>query len=464
MATGHFLCVGDKTSCGGEIVEGYAGWICNGRPRARAGDAVTCGADGEVYRILGGVSFQILDGKPAAGTLDSVSGCPCSATFFPSSFAESYTHHPAPSRSHGLAPLSLEPMPGPSWASKGPVPVADSTGTVASAEAEEPGFYVVPKTTTYETLETELFPSPSMAVLHKFRALNPRRGQVKAGELIVLSDPNNQRCTYEESLLMGLSAEIHAEVADVSPEAADFAAEHHEQIQRFLDYGSKGIGAAEAMLGQHIHAIEKISKEIEQLHVKTFLLHGNLRSQDFLAERRKLLSQLDARLGGLTRKGIGFPDHPKLKAALGLSSRSMVHHWTKAGAAGQIPGYATHFAGTTAAGEWIKRAGIVGIFIGAGASYTKVQEVCRSGETEACRRVRVTETAAFTGSVAGGILGGIALKHVAGGICLGLGIPTAGMGTIACSLVIVGLGGVGLGILGGLGGEIAGNVIYEHLQ
>jgi uncharacterized Zn-binding protein involved in type VI secretion len=39
MATGHFLCIGDKTNYGGEILEGYAGWISNGRPRARAGAA-----------------------------------------------------------------------------------------------------------------------------------------------------------------------------------------------------------------------------------------------------------------------------------------------------------------------------------------------------------------------------------------------------------------------------------------
>jgi hypothetical protein len=171
----------------------------------------------------------------------------------------------------------------------------------------------VPKTTTYEALEAELFSSPSMDVLRKFRALNPRRGQVKAGELIVLSDPNNQRCTYEESLLMSLSAEIHAEVANVSPEEADFTAEHHEQMQRLLDYGSKGVGVGEAMLGQHIAAIEKILKDIEQLHVRTFVMNGNLRSQDFMAERKLLLTQLDGRLGNLTRKGIGFPDHPKLK-------------------------------------------------------------------------------------------------------------------------------------------------------
>jgi uncharacterized Zn-binding protein involved in type VI secretion len=266
MATGHFLCVADKTSCGGEILEGYAGWISNGRPRARAGDAVSCGVDGQVYAILGGVSFQILDGRPAAGTLDSVSSCPCNATFFPSSFNESYSYDSTPSRAYDLAPLSLKPLPGPNWAMEqaesSPGFVSTKPFASNAIEPQEPEFYVVPKTTTYEALEAELFSSPSMDVLRKFRALNPRRGQVKAGELIVLSDPNNQRCTYEESLLMSLSAEIHADVANVSPEEADFTAEHHEQMQRLLDYGSKGVGVGEAMLGQHIAAIEKILKDI----------------------------------------------------------------------------------------------------------------------------------------------------------------------------------------------------------
>jgi hypothetical protein len=33
------------------------------------------------------------------------------------------------------------------------------------------------------------------AVIAKYRALNPTVDQVKAGQLIVLSDPNNPRCT-----------------------------------------------------------------------------------------------------------------------------------------------------------------------------------------------------------------------------------------------------------------------------
>jgi uncharacterized Zn-binding protein involved in type VI secretion len=468
MATGHFLCVADKTSCGGEILEGYAGWISNGRPRARAGDAVSCGVDGQVYAILGGVSFQILDGRPAAGTLDSVSSCPCNATFFPSSFNESYSYDSTPSRAYDLAPLSLKPLPGPNGAMEqaesSPGFVSTKPFASNAIEPQEPGFYVVPKTTTYEALEAELFSSPSMDVLRKFRALNPRRGQVKAGELIVLSDPNNQRCTYEESLLMSLSAEIHAEVANVSPEEADFTAEHHEQMQRLLDYGSKGVGVGEAMLGQHIAAIEKILKDIEQLHVRTFVMNGNLRSQDFMAERKLLLTQLDGRLGNLTRKGIGFPDHPKLKTALGLSSRSLVHHWSKAGTTGSIPGYATHFSHIVRASRYIKYGGFLGIALGGVASYMKVQEVCQAGETEGCKRIRFTETGSFLGSTA---LGGFAASAgigVAGSICLVVGVSTAGLGLLVCGIAIAGVAGFGGGVIGGMIGERGGEFLYEKFH
>jgi hypothetical protein len=69
-------------------------------------------------------------------------------------------------------------------------------------QPQEPGFYIVPKSTTAEELEARLFPSANPAVIAKFKALNPNLGQVKAGQLIVLSDPENLQCTLEEARLM----------------------------------------------------------------------------------------------------------------------------------------------------------------------------------------------------------------------------------------------------------------------
>ncbi|MHA6194503.1 PAAR domain-containing protein [Pseudomonas wadenswilerensis] len=79
---GYYIRVGDKTSCGGQVIEGTPDRTLDGIAQARMGDAVTCGVTGQIYRILGGVAHDTIEGIPAAGTLDSFSGCPCSATLY----------------------------------------------------------------------------------------------------------------------------------------------------------------------------------------------------------------------------------------------------------------------------------------------------------------------------------------------------------------------------------------------
>ncbi|WPX57747.1 MULTISPECIES: hypothetical protein [unclassified Pseudomonas] len=65
----------------------------------------------------------------------------------------------------------------------------------AIPRAQEPGFYIVPESTTADKLEAQLFTTRHPAVIAKFKALNPNLDQVKAGQMIVLSDPNNLQCT-----------------------------------------------------------------------------------------------------------------------------------------------------------------------------------------------------------------------------------------------------------------------------
>lgn len=78
MAIGHYIRRGDRTTCGGVVLEGHPSFSMHGVPVARAGDKVTCGKDGQRYVIAGGFQhFMISEG--VAGTLDSVSTCPCRA-------------------------------------------------------------------------------------------------------------------------------------------------------------------------------------------------------------------------------------------------------------------------------------------------------------------------------------------------------------------------------------------------
>ncbi|MCC8456061.1 S-type pyocin domain-containing protein [Photorhabdus aegyptia] len=81
MAIGYFLLVGDKTTCGGQIITGDHTMTFNGRATAREGDTVTCGKHPGTYTIVGGVSDVFDMGRKLAGTLDSVSTCPCRARF-----------------------------------------------------------------------------------------------------------------------------------------------------------------------------------------------------------------------------------------------------------------------------------------------------------------------------------------------------------------------------------------------
>jgi len=342
-------------------------------------------------------------------------------------------------------------------------PEAPAEKPAAAKPIAEPGFYIVQQVMPRSALEAALFDKPDGATLEKFSRLNPHvTGYAKPGQLIVLSDPNNPQCTREEALLMEAAQKVDAALKPMSDEEASFMVRYRSQIESVLSQGSTSIGVGESIFAKNLEDVKTSLKEIETLHQKSFQRDGHLRSPEFFDERARLFAKLDRQLNGLTRKGIGFPDHPSLKSALGISSKSLVHHWTLAGAPGQIPGYATHAEGVARAAKVVKYGGWVGTAVGGGASYMKVQEVCAAGNKDACEKIKYTEGGSFVGGVAGGAMAGAALTApVVGAICVGLGVPTGGLGTLACGVVVVAGGSFAGGALGGAGGEMFGEVIYE---
>ncbi|MCU0121765.1 hypothetical protein N8H74_26185 [Pseudomonas sp. B2M1-30] len=367
---------------------------------------------------------------------------------------------PNPSRNtvyRGVEPVDLHAQ---RWAE---YPEAPAKKPAVVKEPAEPGFYIVQQVMPRSALEAALFDKPDGATLEKFNRLNPHiTGYAKPGQLIVLSDPNNPLCTPEETLLMEAAQKVDAALKPMTDEEASFMVRYRSQIESVLSQGSTSIGVGEAIFAKNLEDVKTSLKEIEALHQKSFKRDGHLRSQDFFAERARLFAKLDRQLTGLTRKGIGFPDHPSLKSALGISSRSLVHHWSLAGAPGQIPGYATHAAGIAKAAKVVKYGGWIGTAVGGGASYMKVQEVCAAGNKDACEKIKYTESGSFIGGVAGGAATGAVLSgSTAGVICVGLGVPTGGMATLACGVIVVAAGSYAGGSVGGATGEWAGEKIYE---
>jgi hypothetical protein len=174
------------------------------------------------------------------------------------------------------------------------------------------------------------------------------------------------------------------------------------------------------------------------------------------------LKQLDGQLkAAFLNKQLNLGNYERLRKDLNISTKSLVHHWSKAGGPGQIPGYATHLNKVAELGKYLKHGGRAGVVLGGVSSYSDVQEVCRAGETEACKKVRVTEASSFAAGLAGGVVGSKLGGVVAIPVCGVVAVVTAGIGGAVCGIVLVGGGSFAGSILGEMGGEFLGDKIYE---
>lgn len=95
MAIGHYLFRGDKTVCGGRIIEGCTDHQFFGKDMACEGHQVTCGKHTGRFRIVGGLDSDHIHGRRVAGTLHSRSSCPCKSRFIPS-ISDTYEFSTAP--------------------------------------------------------------------------------------------------------------------------------------------------------------------------------------------------------------------------------------------------------------------------------------------------------------------------------------------------------------------------------
>ena len=138
-----------------------------------------------------------------------------------------------------------------------------------------------------------------------------------------------------------------------------------------------------------------------------------------------------------------------------------MHHLGKAGAPGQIPGYATHVAATSRAAKYMTTGGYIGIGIGGVSSLLAIEQVCNGDSGAACEKIKFTEGGKFIGSTFMGALSGGIAGSVGGSICVALGVST-GIGGVVCVAALVGTASWVGTTYGGEGGEIGGNILYER--
>ena len=191
-------------------------------------------------------------------------------------------------------------------------------------------------------------------------------------------------------------------------------------------------------------------------------------SQQFFVERNRLFAELKTMLdkpifNRLPRKIINLHPYERMKRALNLSSRSIVHEWTTAGV-GAIGGYSTYLDGTSRAIRFMRNAGWVGLGMAATSTTNDIYNSCTVGRESECTRVAFKGYGSFIGSAGGGALGGGWGAMAGGGICVALGIisaPMAGSAGLACAIIGASAGSLTGGAIGGALGEWSGERIYK---
>ncbi len=434
------------------IAAGSATVLINGIPAAVTGSAISCGG------VTIGTGSVVIGDSHSPAPFSGISPAPSKIA---SRAAPPATHSgsaiPASPRTNGSGSGASNPVAGGPVASSMTGPGVTSTPTNGQPEPEiEPGFHVVQAPMSKTELLSALYGDAS-AKPNSFDWLNPDLGaQVLPGEMIVLGDPESTECTQKEAELMEVAASVNAQVRSLKQDEAEFLVKYYDLLEAITSTSSAGLGAGAVMVSKQISSIEKTLRNIERLHQESYRKHGHLNHSEFFEKRRALFKELDFALGSIARRGMSLDDDAKLKRALGLSSKSIVNHWNKAGV-GDIPGYATNFERVAAGAKYAKGVGYLSIGLDVAASGMKIHAACTAGQASECRRVKYVEGGRLSGSAIGGSAGAFAGPLVCGAI----GLATAGPGGIACGIIMAGVGGfAGGAVVGGIGEDV-GEVIYE---
>ncbi|QFQ07579.1 PAAR domain-containing protein [Enterobacter sichuanensis] len=464
MATGHFLRIGDKTTCGGSILSGSPNHSFEGIATARNGDSVSCGKDGKVYHIAGGIPTYSIHGVAAAGTLHSRSTCPCNASFI-SSFPNASYWVEEKKAVKAVPVVTAAPLaaPVPTKAQE-PVQHAQTAKKPHKEETKrEPvdaGFCVLPYGAETGAYERYLFEGSSPAGTKElYRSLNGEGKEYKAGSIMLLVDPEKQD---DEQIAHMQSAKQRIDTAlePLTHQEANFLHNHYGTIANFSNIADKGIGLAADPVGKYFENIEKILKEIQETYKNTYMTRGALIGEQFYVRRAQLFKELERELKvGFLNKAMKFGEYTKIKNALGLSTSSITHKWNETGIS-DIEGYATHIERAAKYVAAMRYVGYVGIGFSALHSINEINEACSVGREDECTKKKYTEIGSFAGSTGGGILaGGMAVP-----LCIAIGVGTAGTGGLVCAVIAGGtLGYVG-GEAGGWGGEKVGNTLYNVIE
>ena len=281
--------------------------------------------------------------------------------------------------------------------------------STASAIPGEIFYHFAKKNQTIDELIRTLYIHPSVDTINHFKAINSHlvNGQVKLGQMVVITQPNSQQCTQFETDLAEAARLVDQKLAKLDAQEKEILAERYQLLNNVANYGGAGYGATLTYFSHHMKNIEGILKQISELYVKTYNKQGDLYSRKFFEQRKTLFARLDMTLKtAVGHAGMGYSkDYTKMKNNLGLSTKSIMHQWkAQTGPVISVPGFEKNLDKAAYLTKGLRRAGHVGIALDVGRSGLKIHEACTVGTDKECAKTSFKEGGRLTGSVAGRIV------------------------------------------------------------
>ncbi len=311
-----------------------------------------------------------------------------------------------------------------------------------------PGYCVVQQPGTLDLQARLLFNNPNSEAARYFMHLNRDMRWTRPGQILIVADPANQNQVYQLNHIIMAKQKVNAALATTDDNVAAFLNKHYQHIAALTSLGEKVVGTAGEAGERYFHQIESILVKIEQTYQNQFRTQGTLIGQQFYTERNALFAQLKPLLNSLGRLSLNIDRYDSIKRALGLSTRSIIHEWSTVGV-GTIPGYASYIIRSAKAASFMKAGGWVALGLSFMNTTNDVYHACTTGRENECAKVAVKKYSIFGGGTAGSLIAGGFATMAADPICLALGIPTGGIGTVAC--------GFGVGLIFTAGGSWQGN-------
>lgn len=298
----------------------------------------------------------------------------------------------------------------------------------------QPGFCIVQNPGTLASQAQEIFQGRNHDAAKLFMQLNGNTQWVKPSQMLIIADPNNNNQNHQISKMQEAKRKVDSSLATADLSTAGFLNEHYGTIAALTNFMDKSTGIVSDAAEKHFSQIEKTLKQIELTYQNQFRSQGSLIGQQFFSERARLFNQLNLSLDKLSKLVLKIKPYNDIKRALNLSSRSIVHEWQSAGV-GAIKGYSTYIDRAAATAKYVKAGGWVSIGFAAMNTTNEVHHACTTGRESECKKVAVREYSKFGASTVASIYGGGLGGLGATALCVAVGVPTGGLGTLACGII-----------------------------